>query len=54
MGLTILFWFGFYKYAAPDGAGDGATPKKATGTSRSPFKLVGNDVRRLKYSATSF
>jgi hypothetical protein len=22
MGLGVLFWLGFYKYAAPDGAGE--------------------------------
>ena len=31
-GAETYFGFGFYKYAAPDGAGDGATPKTATGT----------------------
>ena len=30
MGLGIVVWFEFYKYAAPDGAGDGALPRKVT------------------------
>jgi len=35
-GAEDGFGFGLYKYAAPNGAGDGATPKTATGTGALP------------------
>lgn len=41
-GAEIHFGFGFYKYAAPNGARDaahGATPKTATGTGALPSKV---------------
>jgi hypothetical protein len=38
-GAENGFGFRFYKYAAPDGAGDGATPKTATGTGALPGKV---------------
>ncbi len=42
------------KYAGLKSTPAGATPKPPTGTSRHSFELVGDDVRRLKYSAPSF
>jgi hypothetical protein len=34
MGLGVLFWLGFYKYAAPDGAGDGTARRDAENGNR--------------------
>jgi hypothetical protein len=42
MGLGVLFWLGFYKYAAPDGAGEGIARRDAetaTGTGALPSKV---------------
>jgi len=38
-GAEILFWFGFYKYAAPTALGTARRRKRRPGRSRSPFLI---------------
>ena len=51
-GAENYFGFGFYKYAAPNGAGDGATPETATGTGALPSQVPAGRPRAGRIGRT--